>query len=301
MPDVDIPVKRIMQIRIEDFVEFIVPGCKKEWIRELNPEKVPKRESKMDKLLFIDSPNEKFIMNIEPQAYYDKSISARMLRYRADIWEYTLQENLGTPSIKQVVIYFFKKNDNKTYSLHDNWGEEETLKFSYKPIRIWETKKEVVISKKLLGLYPLIPLMERESSETDEEIIKRTIEVIKTVENEVLRSDLFAVASILGEGVIAKEIISRYIERSMLMKSSLFDDWMEEDRKETTKKTALKTTKKIIIELLAEKFDFVPKAISEDIDSIDNSIVLDELLKKIIKINTLEEFKMLLERAKNIE
>jgi hypothetical protein len=52
---------------------------------------------------------------------------------------------------------------------------------------------------------------------------------------------------------------------------------------------------------LAEKFDFVPKAISEDIDSIDNSIVLDELLKKIIKINTVEEFKMLLERAKNID
>jgi hypothetical protein len=98
-----------------------------------------------------------------------------------------------------------------------------------------------------------------------------------------------------------QEIISRYIERSMLMKSSLFDDWMEEDRKETTKKTALKTTPKNIIDLLAEKFDFVPKVISEDIDSIDNSIVLDELLKKIIKINTVEEFKMLLERAKNID
>lgn len=234
--DVDIPVKRIMQIRPEDYVEFIVPGCRREWIRELSPQKVPKRESRMDKLLFINSPEEEFILNIEPQAYYDKTMAARMLRYRSDIWEYTLQENMGTPSIKQAVIYFFKKDDNKKYSLEDKWDEEVT--------------------------------------------------------------------SILGEYALASGIITKYIRREMLMNSPLFNEWVEEERKEAATKAAEKAKKesarKYIIDLLTEKFDFVPKAIRESIENLDDISVLDELHKKIIKIATIEEFKILLDKAKNI-
>jgi len=43
----------------------------------------------MDKLIWIDDGTNKKIINMEPQGYKDKSFSARMLRYRADIWEYT--------------------------------------------------------------------------------------------------------------------------------------------------------------------------------------------------------------------
>ena len=76
-------------------------------------------------------------------------MSARMLRYRSDIWEYTLAAGLGTPSIKQAVIYFYKQHDNKQYSLKDSWGDAKTLEFNYKAIRIWELKKAVIIEQKL--------------------------------------------------------------------------------------------------------------------------------------------------------
>lgn len=304
MADIDIPVKRIMQIRPEDYARFIVPGCRKEWIREISPEKVPKRESRMDKLLFVSSPEEEFILNIEPQAYYDKTMTARMLRYRADIWEYTLQQNLGTPSIKQAVIYFFPKDDNKDYFLKDKWDEEETLKCSFKPIKIWETKKETVIEKRLLGLYPLIPLMQREMNETDEDIVRKAIDVINTVDDESLRSDLLAVTSILGEHALARDIIKKFIRREMLMNSPLFNEWVEEERKEAAakaaEKTAIESTQKHIMDLLIEKFDFVPKTVRESVGTIEDLSILEELHKKIIKVDSLEEFKTLLEKAKSI-
>ena len=297
MADIDIPIKRMMQLRPEDYVEFILPGIKKEWITELSPVKVPKRESRMDKLLFISSPTEEFIINIEPQAYYDKTLTARMLRYRADTWEYTLENNLGTPSIKQIVIYFFKNHDNKIYSLHDSWDGEETLKFSYKPIKIWETKKEKIIRGKLLGLYPLMPLMEKESTETDDDIIRKTVAIINTVEDETLRADLFAVTSILGAYATTREIIKKYIRRNMLMNSPLFNEWVEEERKEATIAANKKSARKYITDLLIEKFDFVPKSLRDSIDSLDDIVALEELLKKIIKIETLEDFKILLGKA----
>ena len=111
--------------------------CNKDWIIEMDAEKVPaKKESRLDKLILIEAPNERYILNIEPQGYLDYTMPARMLRYRSDIWEYTIQKHMGTPSIKQAVIYFFKEHDNKRYDLSDRWGSEETLKFSYRSIKV---------------------------------------------------------------------------------------------------------------------------------------------------------------------
>ena len=132
---------------------------------------------------------------------------ARMLRYRSDIWEYTIQKHMGTPSIKQAVIYFFKEHDNKRYDLSDRWGLEETLKFSYRSIKVWEMKKCPVIEKKLVGLYPILPLMEKSEDETDENILKDTISVIKTVDNEALQADLLAVTSILASERFTSDLV----------------------------------------------------------------------------------------------
>lgn len=305
MAKIDVPIKRLMQSRLEDWVEYILPDCSKDWIIEMDAEKVPaKKESRLDKLILIDAPNDRYILNIEPQGYLDYKMPARMLRYRSDIWEYTIEKGMGTPSIKQAVVYFYKEHDNKKYSLQDSWNDQETLMFSYKPIKVWEMKKESVIEKKLIGLYPLLPLMEKYNSETEDEILENTVNIIKTVENVALQADLFAVMSILAGEKFTSELVKKYVRRDMLMNSPLFNEWVEEERKEAAEKAAEKATKesarKYIIELLAEKFDFVSKDIRNSVETIDDIAVLDELIKKIIKVDTIEAFERLLEKAKKI-
>ena len=134
-------------------------------------------------------------------------MSARMLRYRSDIWEYTLAAGLGTPSIKQAVIYFYKEHDNRQYSLKDSWGESKTLGFNYRAIKVWELKKSLIIHRKLEGLYPLLPLMDIEDKETDEQIMEITMQTINTVENPSLQADLLAVMSILVGEKFTSELI----------------------------------------------------------------------------------------------
>ena len=62
---------------------------------------------------------------------------------------------------------------------------------------IWELKKSSIILKKLEGLYSLLPLMDKEETETDDQVMQITMETINTVQNPSLQADLLAVMSIL--------------------------------------------------------------------------------------------------------
>lgn len=302
MANIDIPIKRLMQSNISDWVELLIPDCKEEWIREMDAEKIPaKKESRLDKLVLIEAPNEKYILNIEPQGYLDYKMPARMLRYRADIWEYTMGVGLGTPSIKQAVIYFYKNHDNKQYILQDKWNDDITLDFSYKAVRIWELNKQPIIERKLKGLYPLIPLMERYEEETDELIIEKTVETIKTVEDISEQADLLAVMSIISGEKFSSEIVKKYVRRDMLMNSAIYNEWVEEERRESaikaSKEATIKSVKKNLIELLEGRFDIIPLSVRKNIEIINEEYILDELFKKAIKIGSIEEFEALLAKA----
>jgi len=298
--NIDVPVKRLMQSSMGDWVKFLVPGCKEDWIKEMDASKVPaKKESRLDKLILVDSPDEKFILNIEPQGYLDYKMPVRMLRYRADIWEYTVEIGLGMPSVKQAVIYFYKEHDNREYLLSDKWDGIETLKYSFKAIRIWEIESNIIIRNKLEGLYPLIPLM-NSGDETEEEIIEKTIDVIKNVETETFKADLLAVMTILAGEKFTKELIKKYIRREMLMSSPIYNEWVEEERKETAYKTSLKVTKSKILGALEIKFDFIPRSIKVNIEQIHDIDILDGLFKRSIKASSIEEFEESLEKVKRL-
>lgn len=77
------------------------------------------------------------------------------------------------------------------------------------------------------------------------------------------------------------------------MGSSLFTEWVAEERKEA----ALSKSREIIIEQLKEKFDFIPKLIREQLFKVNDQEVLDSLLRRIIKIAELEEFEQLMRKV----
>ena len=293
MAKIDIPSKRLIQIRPEDWVKLLVPGCKSEWISEMKTEKIPKIESRLDSLFWVESPDGPYILNIEPQGYKDKAMPARMLRYRADIWEYTMSKDKSTPRINQAVIFYFPEHDNEKNTLNDDWQGNITIDYNYSVIKIWELKKDLIINQKLYGLYPLLPLMEIEKSEMPEDIIKKTVNAIDTVEDATLKADLMAAMSILASYKFSDYLLKKYVRREILMGSPLYNEWMEEERKET----ATATSQKFIIESLAERFDIVPKKTRENIAQINDIVILTELFRKSIRVSTIEDFETILDKA----
>ena len=117
MPNFDIPIKRLVQRRSADWVRFLIPSCRAEWIKPFHTEKTPKVQSRMDEVFSIESPDESYIVHFEPQAYLDMAFPARMMRYRADIWEASLSEEQGTPHIEQFAVFLLPKHENKNHML----------------------------------------------------------------------------------------------------------------------------------------------------------------------------------------
>lgn len=293
MPKIDIPTKRLIQIRPMDWVKAILPEYENAEVAEMKPDKVPRTESKLDSLFWIQNNKQQFILNIEPQGYLDPTMPVRMLRYRSDVWEYTISKGLMTPPIKQVVVFFYPHHDNRKHRLEDFWGEDKTLDFAYEVIRVWEMSKKPIIEKKLLGLYPLLPLMEQEEQETPDQVMQTTVKVIDEVEEAALKADLLAVVSILAGDKFSSELVRKYIRREMLMNSPLYNEWVEEERKES----AIRTKKETIIELLEERFDVIPKEIRENLEKITEKETLDVLFRKAIRVSTLAEFEQLVNKV----
>src|SRR6056297_2823163 len=234
---------------------------------------------------------------MEPQGYKDTSFSARMLRYRADIWEYTLRSGLGKPSIIQAAIYFYQTDMQNPMELNDSSNHNSKIQYQYDVIKIWKLKKLTIIQNKLIGLYPLLPLMEKDPGETPEEIIELTMNTINTVEDEPLKSDLISVMSVISSKAFSKEMLKKYVRREMLMKSALYQEWIAEEREEAAKKADIKRLKQDIAEILIEKFDYVTKDIKEKLNTINYEEILDALFRKAVKIETIAAFEKLLEKV----
>ena len=80
MAKTDIPSKRLLQLRPEDWIKAALGTAETVRFREIKPDKIPKVESRLDSLYMIEDKNNRMILNIEPQGYYETALPARMLR-----------------------------------------------------------------------------------------------------------------------------------------------------------------------------------------------------------------------------
>lgn len=136
--------------------------------------------------------------------------------------------------------------------------------------------------------------MEVKQNETPDQIIQETVNIIDTIENEALKGDVLAAMSILAGERYSSELIKKYVRREMLMNSPLFEEWVKEERDEA----AMENTKKMIVEVLATRFEFVSEDIIENLDSIKKVSILDQLFTRSLKVASLEEFNKLLDTIK---
>ena len=263
----DIPIRRLLQIRTEDWVNFVFPGHPKVKLKDMQTDLVTKikQESRMDNVKWLD---ENSVVHFEPMGYRDYALPCRMLRYRADIWEYckTINPKGTVPSIKQAVIFFFEKHDNGEHVLMD-----DTFIYGYKVIKTWEIDGADIINQGLVGLYPLLPLAKQKKDISDMEIIQSAINTINTVNDPVCKADLFAAMSILAAEKYSDDLVKQYIRRGMLMQSALFNEWVADFVEEAVEKAVEKAEVEIAAKLLRKGHtpDYVAEIVNFPVDKIE--------------------------------
>jgi predicted transposase YdaD len=232
MPQIDIPVKKLIELRPADWARYVQPGCREEWVTKFKTNYTPKKESRLDSVLEITDPGGSYLLNFEPMGYRDNALPARMLRYRSDIWEATLTDGRGTPPIRQVAVFFFQDDDNGLHRLRDRW-DGGLLEYSYTVIRVWNERRQPVIARRLVGLYPLLPLMRGgDDDETPEQALRESMAALQEIGDESLQLDLLAVMAILAGGKFPPDLVLSMIRREMVMESPIFQEWVKEETAE---------------------------------------------------------------------
>jgi len=294
----DIPSKRLLQLRPEDWIKAVLGTVEDVKFREIKPEKNPKVESRLDALYLIEDEDTRFILNLEPQGYIDPAIPARMLRYRADVYESMLSTNRDLLPMKQVVIYFSKEQETTDNKIIDDLFDNSNIHYKYDVLRAWEMDKKFVLENELIGLYALLPLMEDERKKINKEIVlKESVKIASEVKDEALSKDILAAMSFLSEVEYSKEIITSIIRREMLMGSPLYEEWAMEERKEAELKTKKSILKEKLIKLLSAKFGIIDDETVKKIESIDSDSILNQLFDNSLTISSKDEFLELLEKA----
>jgi len=86
--------------------------------------------------------------------------------------------------------------------------------------------------------------------------------------------------------------------------STLAEEWKQEGREEILQEkdkwiqqTKIEATQKHILENLTERFDVVGSGLTDKIKSIQSLEILNALFRKTNRVNSLDEFKELVDRA----
>ena len=291
MPKIDIPIKRLFQLRAFDWIKFIQPECTDEMIKPFKSDYVPKLESRLDEVFEVTGHEGSYYVNVEPMGYYDRKLPARMMRYRSDIWEATLHDKKGTPSILQVVIFFYPEHDNNNNLLTDIQGEITLVHYTYKVIRVWEYFGQDIIDQKLIGLYPLLPLMKGEPGESAKEVLMKSVAEIGKVEDGALQKDLLAVLAIMAGKKHSLDFVKSLIRREMLMESPIYQYWFAEEVAEAEARAKVKNSQEIIYDYLLNKFSATASELHQKVLRISTPEILTFMLREMFSASTLEEVK----------
>ncbi len=133
-----------------------------------------------DQLYLVTTPDEKYIVHIEAQTYWDAAIPQRMSEYALLLWlKYRL------PVMGYVLVLSQKKFPLKvTPSVTINAGYTQiTTRFQI--VRLWEIPAEEAIAQNRSALLPFVPLMRG-----DEALLNASAQALQAVAGERLRLDL---------------------------------------------------------------------------------------------------------------
>jgi hypothetical protein len=248
-PTADKLTKRIFTISPQDWFRALHPDIAIKSIEGLPNNFVAKikNESITD---FTRLINKNTVFHWEPMNFKELAFPFRMLRYRADIWEYYANEAGFTYDkikfIHQVAILMDPSCDNGLSKIEDNSSSFCGISFYYHVFKVWELDPKDIVARKLEGLYPLLPLMKNEAGVSKPEILRNAISAIKSVNDKSLQKEFLTIMCLLAQDKnrFSVDLVRSCINEEELMSSELLEMLTKEIVDRETKKASEKASKK---------------------------------------------------------
>ena len=143
-------------------------------------------------------------------------------------------------------------------------------------------------------MLPFVPAMEG-GSEAVWEAEKRIYESELPIEDKADLLTAMAIFAGLKSEALARKLVER--RRDIMIESAAYDIIKEEGIKEGLQQGILQNARQDVVEILEVRFEIAPASIAKTINEIDDLSVLKMLLKKAATVDSLEEFKEVMERV----
>ena len=236
---------------------------------------------------------------LEHKSYLDKELPIQLSYYNSAIWEEAIKEKEYYPPIINIVFYHGKGEWNIPTSLPVLEGqnlEKYVSKLNYILIDLNKVSDDELIKEAYIDFCftsAVIAMKHvHENIEKIKAVFRPLVEYVQIHEDEEGYHCLFFsfnyISYVKGDTKEAenalKELIGGY-KKAM----TLIEKWIMEGKQEGLQEGSLKTKKDDVKSAILIKFKVLPKELEEKIESTDDIQTLDEMFKKVILANKIEE------------
>jgi len=298
MDQYDIAIKRLAGQFTEDYVRFAL-GVEKFLAEQLQVREVDKELPallrEVDFAARVTVEEEEFVLLIEFQTFYRPDMPKRMLAY-----SWRLHERYKLPVYPVLIV--LKEGGGLQDELRMEVLGKEIHRFRFVLIPIWEVDAQKVITQRLKGLYPLLPLMKwREKTET---VLEKTQSlIVEEIAVEEQRADAYAALALFSAIKYPQDIIRAILRREIMIESPFYREILREGEEIGFRKGhqigreegQLEALRNSVLDVLEVRFGSVPAELEEQMKDVKSARTLQSLLRRAIVVSNLEEFKGLIE------
>jgi predicted transposase YdaD len=178
-------------------------------------------------------------------------------------------------------------------------GRRPTLACHFRVLRLWRHSAQAVVDRQLVGLYPLLPLMNWGPTAPEAALRQCDQQIWEQVEPGEAHVDAWIALRVFARTAFPAELVERVLpRRQQMIESPAFDDFFEEGRAEGEVRGRLQGNREgqrqgqrdAIVVALEARFGPVPVAIVAQVAQLTDLPLLSAQLRRAVMVESLEVF-----------
>jgi predicted transposase YdaD len=225
-PNYDQAIKRLLSQAHDGFLALVAPDLT--WRGERSPE-VPAVARRADLVWEVERPGgQRGILHVELQTRVEADIGERLAEYAIRLWR---RDHLP---VRSLVVFLREAANVPTSPFRIPWGEQESLRYDFEIVRLWEVPQEEVLNTGYYDLWPLASLMAGVTVESTLAVAER---LIAAPLPQPERSELTGLLAVLASMRLPLEAILNTLRREQMIEEIMRESgwaqlWREEGRQE---------------------------------------------------------------------
>jgi len=278
--------KRVLTEIPQDTVDWLLPGAK--FVSNLSPE-LENETIYADLLFEVRINSKRALLHVEIQRNRHSHMAERM-------WEYNHRATKKCKcAVSSVVIYL--KDDGKvaTSPFTKKFPNGRVIHaFNFDVVKLWEIPTEYFRQQGLIGLLPFSPLTRNGARrETVDEVISQLAPPGEEPKKELLVLTFGLASLILITEADQQWLIRRIGEMyDFLYDTPVYQDIMRQGRekeRQEGQQEKIQELRETLLEVIMELFPKIRVAAQEQVDAISDTLLLRQLIVKIVTFKTPEE------------